>query len=83
MKSLLYCLLSIAVLFLFTQCEQDNSWKLSKDKIIDRETMIHLMADMEITEAALKIKQTKLKYDSLRILSNRAFDSLGPQVPDS
>ncbi len=76
MKPALFCLLSLCAILTFTQCKQDESKKLSKEQIIDRETMIHLMADMEITEAALKFKQTKLKYDSVRILSNRAFDSL-------
>jgi len=76
MKSLIFSLLTAFTLLVYTQCKQDEFSKLSKEQIIDRETMIHLMADMEITEAALKLKQTKMKYDSIRTLSNRAFDSL-------
>ncbi len=76
MKYAFFYLLSVLALLAFTQCKQDETSKLSKEQIIDRESMIHLMADMEITEAALKFKQTKMKYDSVRILSNMAFDSL-------
>lgn len=76
MKPLIFSLITIFTLLVCTQCKQDEFRKLKKEQIIDRETMIHLMADMEITEAALKLKQTKIKYDSIRILSNRAFDSL-------
>lgn len=76
MKPLIFSLLTAFTLLIYTQCKQDEFSKLSKEQIIDRETMIHLMADMEITEAALKLKQTKMKYDSIRTLSNRAFDSL-------
>lgn len=76
MKSRFWCFLILLSLLVSIQCKRDEFQKLSKEQIIDRETMIHLMADLEITEAALKLKQTKIKYDSLKKLSNMAFDSL-------
>lgn len=49
---------------------------IDKDNIIDRETMVKLMADMQITETALRQKQSSLNRDTMKIISEKAFDSL-------
>lgn len=50
--------------------------QLNDQDIIPQEKMIRLMADIEITEAGLRFKQTKISGDSLTRLKSRAFDSL-------
>lgn len=57
-------------------CKQTDSSELSKVETIERQKMIQLMADMEITESALRMKQSKISRDSLDKLSNKAYDSL-------
>ncbi len=44
--------------------------------VVPREEMISLMADMELTEAALRYRQGRLSHDSLKKITDRAFDSL-------
>lgn len=63
-------------LLVFLSCNRSDNKSQTPEQIIDRETMIRLMADMDITDAALKTKQMSLKHDSIRQLSNRAYDSL-------
>lgn len=41
-----------------------------------REQLIHLMADIELTEAALKLKQVKLSRDSVKRIAEKCYDSL-------
>ncbi|MHC1778173.1 MAG: DUF4296 domain-containing protein [Lentimicrobium sp.] len=43
---------------------------------IPRDQMIRLMADVELTEAALKIKQVKLSRDSVKHFAAKCYDSL-------
>ncbi|MFA6949661.1 MAG: DUF4296 domain-containing protein, partial [Lentimicrobiaceae bacterium] len=71
-------LVVITCLFLVSvsACRQDNPQALSKDQIIDREVMIRLMADMEITEAGLKAKQASMPYDSVKMIADSVYDSL-------
>lgn len=66
------CLLLVSV----CACRQDNSQSLSNDQIIDREVMIHMMADMEITEAGLKTMQASMPYDSVKMIADSVYDSL-------
>lgn len=68
----LACLLIVSV----CACKQNIQPSISNDQIIDREAMIRLMADMEITEAGLKTKQSTMPYDSVKMLANKAYDSL-------
>lgn len=44
--------------------------------IIPRDSMISLMAAIELNEAALKIQQTNINRDSLNKLSVRSYDSV-------
>lgn len=57
-------------------CKESGNIELPQDEMIDRQKMIQLLADMEITEAALRMKQSKIGRDSLESISNRAYDSL-------
>lgn len=41
-----------------------------------REQLIHLMADIELTEAALKLKQVKMSRDSVKLFAEKCYDSL-------
>lgn len=70
--------LFVQALFLFglLSCNQSGKDDQKPARIIDRQTMIHLMADMDITDAALKIKQVGLKHDSIKQLSDKSYDSL-------
>jgi hypothetical protein len=45
-------------------------------KKIPREQMIRMMADIELTEAALKLKQVKMSRDSVKQLAAKCYDSL-------
>jgi hypothetical protein len=45
-------------------------------KKIPREQMIRMMADIELTEAALKLKQVKISRDSVKLLAAKCYDSL-------
>ena len=47
-----------------------------KSELIPREQMIRMMADMEITEAALKIKQVRSSRDSIKKIAAISYDSL-------
>jgi hypothetical protein len=76
MQHKLFLLFQGVFLLAFLSCNQSGKDNRKPEKIIDRETMIHLMADMDITDAALKIKQVGLKHDGIRQLSNKAYDSL-------
>lgn len=76
MKYTLSSLFYIFFVLVVLSCNQSDRNNGTPEQIIDRETMIRLMADMDITDAALKTKQMSLKHDSIRRLSNRAYDSL-------
>lgn len=45
-------------------------------KQIPREQMIKLLADVEVTEAALKKQQVKLSRDSIKVVAQHSYDSL-------
>ena len=45
-------------------------------KLIPREKMIDIMADMEVVEAKLRFQQTRIDMDSLQKLKIKNFDSL-------
>ncbi|MGE5382153.1 MAG: DUF4296 domain-containing protein [Omnitrophica WOR_2 bacterium] len=69
-------ILGLLFMQLMINCTRIDQVKIAKDEIIDKETMVHLMADMDLTEAALKIRQDRISRDSLKLLSARAYDSL-------
>jgi hypothetical protein len=45
-------------------------------EIIPRDSMILVMADVELTEAALRYQQTRISRDSLEKVKTRSYDSL-------
>lgn len=46
------------------------------EKLIPREKMIDIMANMEVVEAKLRFQQTRINMDSLQKLKIKNFDSL-------
>lgn len=70
--------LAVAVfgLIFLTGCGKRADSDIQRRDIIDREKMIMLMADLDITEAALRVKQTYIPRDSLSKLTKLAYDSL-------
>lgn len=73
-KPLLYSLV-IAALFV-TGCSNNRRTLPSGQKQIPRDQMIRLMADLELTESALKIKQVKMSRDSVKQIATYCYDSL-------
>lgn len=65
-------------LVLFSGCGNDSITKEKIDpaRIIPREKMIRLMADMNLTESMLKLKQNKLARDSVKKIAAQTYDSL-------
>jgi hypothetical protein len=57
-------------------CKQEQVSSSETSRVIAKDTMIQLMADLEIVESAIKLKQAQLQRDSLVKLSTMAFDSL-------
>lgn len=70
-----YLAILYAILILSAYSCQENKTD-RETRIISKDTMIYLMADLEIVESAIKLKQAQLQRDSLEKLSNMAFDSL-------
>ncbi len=70
----LYFLIIIAMSF--SGCRSDKKSLPSGQKQIPRDQMIRLMADIELTESALKIKQVKMSRDSVKQFANFCYDSL-------
>ena len=65
----------VFLLVSFSGCKPSGQ-KPDVDKLIPRETMINLMADVEVVEAKLRFQQTRIKQDSLQKLKIKFFDSL-------
>ncbi|MFH1119106.1 MAG: DUF4296 domain-containing protein [Bacteroidota bacterium] len=78
MKSGLNLLVFLFLIFgiVIQGCRDDHKSFASGQKQISREQMIRLMADFELTESALKMKQVKLSRDSVRLIAARCYDSL-------
>ncbi|HLN52464.1 MAG TPA: DUF4296 domain-containing protein [Lentimicrobium sp.] len=70
-----YLFLFIGLIALMVACDP-RSMDFNKKEIIARPVMVRLMADVQITETALREKQSTLKGDTLKIISERAYDSL-------
>jgi len=71
--------ISVVLLLLIVSlnsCNSDKKEFASGQQQIPREQMIRLMADMELTEAALKTKQVKLSRDSIKKIAAQSYDSL-------
>lgn len=75
-KAVIPAFLVLVLLCFIISCSNSKNTKLAEDKTIERQKMIQLMADMDITEAALRLKQSKISRDSLDEISNKAYDSL-------
>ncbi|NTW23886.1 MAG: DUF4296 domain-containing protein [Lentimicrobium sp.] len=69
-------ILLVSLIIGLTGCINDQKEFASGQKQIPREQMIRLMADMELTEAALKAKQVKLSRDSIKKIAAQSYDSL-------
>lgn len=57
-------------------CHNRQKGIAADQELIPREQMIKLLADVELTEAALKKQQVKLSHDSTKIIAQQSYDSL-------
>lgn len=64
------------LLVMCVSCDDNGKKQIKPKTVIDRETMIMLLADMDITDAALKSRQIGISHDSIRKISAMAYDSL-------
>lgn len=46
------------------------------DKLIPRDKMVDIMADVEVVEAQLRFQQTRITHDSLQKVKSENYDSL-------
>lgn len=76
MKFGLFGFLTCIALVTMLSCNNKGSGGTKPAQIIDRETMIMLMADMDITDAALKVRQKGLSHDSINKIADQVYDSL-------
>lgn len=68
-------LLSVVMAWILSGCLPEN--KNNKPiGLIPRDSMISLLATMELNEAALKIQQKNNNRDSINKLASRSYDSL-------
>ncbi len=66
----------LSLIVSLNSCKNDKKEFASGQQQIPREQMIRLMADIELTEAALKTKQVKLSRDSIKKIAAQSYDSL-------
>lgn len=78
MKSTFAPLVFLLSMLFVTACNEHSQDQIdpAEDVILQREVMIKLMAEMEITEAALRMKQVRLQRDSIKVLVAEAMDSI-------
>lgn len=57
-------------------CRSKQKEFTTREIEMSREKLIHLMADIELTEAALKLKQVKMPRDSVKMFAEKCYDSL-------
>ena len=69
-------ILACAGIICLSGCSRGDNPRPKDDRFIVEEKMVRILADLEITEAALKMHQTKISNDSMTILAKRAYDSL-------
>lgn len=69
-------IISNLLILTILSCNTDRDNNIESTRIVQKDTMINLMADLEIVESAIKLQQAKIQKDSLDKLSNMAFDSL-------
>jgi len=67
--------LFVLTLLLFAGCRNEQH-PLSDKGLIPREQMIRLMADVEFTEALIKLRQVNISHDSIKKLAQSSYDSL-------
>ena len=70
-----WSLLLILMLLSLWGCKPSDR-KLRPDKLIPRDEMIQLMADVEVVEARLRFQQTRITHDSLQKEKIKSYDSL-------
>lgn len=66
----------LSLMVSLNSCKSDKKDFAGGQQQIPREQMIRLMADMELTEAALKTRQVKLSRDSIKKIATQSYDSL-------
>ncbi len=71
-----FLLISLLLAVNLTGCRNGQKEIAAGFDKIPREQMIRLMADVELTEAALKIKQVKISRDSVKLFAAKCYDSL-------
>lgn len=64
---------TLSVLSALTGCRSRNT---ESPDVIPRAEMIRLMTEMEVTESALRYRQSRVSADSIKKLSQRSYDSL-------
>lgn len=57
-------------------CRSRQKESTNREIEMSRGQLIHLMADIELTEAALKLKQVKMPRDSVKMFAEKCYDSL-------
>ncbi len=69
-------ILAYAGIISLSGCENNSAQRPKDEDLIKEETMIRLLADIEITEAALKVLQGKISTDSVQMIARKSYDSL-------
>lgn len=72
----IFLLISLLLVLTLPGCRNGQKEIAAGLDMIPREQMIRMMADIELTEAALKIKQVKLSRDSVKLFAAKCYDSL-------
>jgi hypothetical protein len=66
----------LIIAFSLPACRNGHKIIDNGQKKIPQEQMIRLMADMELTESVLKMKQVNISRDSIKLIAAKCYDSL-------
>jgi hypothetical protein len=69
-------ILAYAGIISLSGCGNKSSQRPVDEDLIKEETMVRLLADIEITEAALKVLQGKISTDSVQMIARKSYDSI-------
>jgi len=72
----LFLVLTLLLTVSLPACREGQKKTAAGFDKIPREQLIRLMADVELTEAALKLKQVKMSRDSVKLIAEKCYDSL-------
>lgn len=70
-----WSMLLIIMLFSLLGCKPSDQTPVP-DKLIPRDQMVDIMADVEVVEAQLRFQQTRINNDSLQKVKTKSYDSL-------